>query len=92
MVERFCTCDHPVYEEHEIYTELLAAKKTCSVPGYIPTDILDEFLPEFTTPITHIFNNAFIFHEWQRCSGRNLVSISKRFPIHRPKMISAVLV
>ena len=57
-------CDHPVFEEHVVYSELLSAKKTCSVPGDIPTDILDEFLPEFTTPITHIFNRAFSTHEW----------------------------
>ena len=57
-------CDHLTLEEHEVYSELLSAKKTCSVPGDIPVDILSEFLPEFITPITHIFNRAFSSHEW----------------------------
>ena len=49
-------CDHPVFQEHEVYADLLTAKKTCSVPGDIPISILNEFLPEFITPITNIFN------------------------------------
>ena len=57
-------CDHPTYLEHEIYLELLGTKKTCSVPGDIPIDILDEFLPEFSTPITAIINKSFSTHQW----------------------------
>ena len=49
-------CDHPAYLEHEIYQEFLGSKKTCSVPGDIPKDILVEFLPEFCTPFTAIIN------------------------------------
>ena len=57
-------CDHPHFEDYEIYNELIHAKKTCSVPGDIPTDILDEFLPEFISPITQIINKSFSTHEW----------------------------
>ena len=57
-------CDHPCFEEHEIYQELAGAKKTCSVPGDIPTDILNEFLPEFCTPIAAIINKSFATHQW----------------------------
>ena len=35
-------CDHPVFQEHEVYADLLTAKKTCSVPGDIPISILNE--------------------------------------------------
>ena len=59
-------CDHPVLQEHEVYADLIKAKKTCSVPGDIPVDILNEFLPEFTTPITQIFNAAFSSHVWPK--------------------------
>ena len=57
-------CDHPSFHEHDIYLELLGTKKTFSVPGDIPTDILDEFLPEFCTPITAIINKSFANHQW----------------------------
>ena len=57
-------CDHLTFEEHDIYTELMSFKKTCSVPGDIPVDILTEFLPEIISPITHIFNKVFSSHEW----------------------------
>ena len=57
-------CDHLVFEEHEVYQELLSGKKTCNVPGDIPIDILNEFLPEFITPITAIFNCTFSTHQW----------------------------
>ena len=73
-------CDHPVFEEHEIYSELLTAKKTCSVPGDIPTDILDEFLPEFTSPITHIFNKAFSSHEWPEMFKKEFGVPIKKIP------------
>ena len=57
-------CDHPFFEEHQIYNELKATRKTSSVPGDIPAKILDEFLPEFCTPITAIFNKTFSTHQW----------------------------
>ena len=57
-------CDHPAYLEHEIYQEFLGSKKTCSVPGDIPKDILVEFLPEFCTPFTAIINKTFSSHHW----------------------------
>ena len=57
-------CDHPTYDEHDIYLELLGAKKTCSVPGDIPTAVLEEFLPEFCAPITSIINKSFSSHQW----------------------------
>ena len=57
-------CDHPSFEEYDIYQELCGTKKTCSVPGDVPSEILDEFLPEFCTPITAIINKTFSSHQW----------------------------
>jgi len=57
-------CDHPCFEEHKIYQELAGAKKTCSGLGDIPTDILNELIPEFCTPITAIINKSFPTHQW----------------------------
>ena len=56
--------DHPTFEEHDIFRELNGTKMTCSVPDDIPADILNEFLPEFCTPITAIFNCCFSSHTW----------------------------
>ena len=44
------TCDHLTFEEHDVYSKLLFAKKTCTVPGDIPVDIISEFLPVFISP------------------------------------------
>jgi hypothetical protein len=40
------------------------AKKTDSVPGDIPSEIMKEFLPEFATPITAILKDAVETHTW----------------------------
>ena len=58
------SCDHLSVSEHEIYNDIKHSKKTFSVPGDIPINILEEFLPEFVTPITSIFNEAICQHEW----------------------------
>ena len=52
-------CDHPFFEDHKIYQELLSSKKTCNVPGDVPKDILEEFLPEFCAPVAAIINKTF---------------------------------
>ena len=57
-------CPHPEVHDHEIYKDMLQAKKTDSVPGDIPKDILKEFLPEFTKPISDIIRAALHQHEW----------------------------
>ena len=57
-------CPHPDIIEHEIYHDMLKAKKTDSVPGDIPKNILTEFLPEFTGPISTIIRTAINLHEW----------------------------
>ena len=41
-------------------------KEICSVPGDLPTKILDEFLPEFTTPIAAIYRGVLSSHEWPK--------------------------
>ena len=46
------------------YTYRRAAKKTDSVPADIPAAILQEFLPEFTSPITAILRESVMSHEW----------------------------
>ena len=40
------------------------SKKTDSVPGDVPSDILKEFLPEFSTPVTAILKEAVATHTW----------------------------
>ena len=57
-------CNHPIIMEHEIYENMKSSKKTDSVPGDIPVNILKEFLPEFTTPITTIIKEAVETHTW----------------------------
>ena len=36
------------------------------MPGDIPTKILEEFLPEFTTPIAAIYREALAAHTWPK--------------------------
>ena len=51
------TNDIIILEEFEVYEKLKKRKlKNNSVPGDIPTKLKKEFLPEFTNPITQIFN------------------------------------
>ena len=58
------TCHHPYLADHTVYEGLKRAKKTCSVPGDIPIKILEEFLPELTTPIAAIYREAMSTHTW----------------------------
>ena len=55
-------CEHPVIEEYQIYQNMKEAKKTDSVPGDIPANVIKEFLPEFVTPITTIIKNSVESH------------------------------
>ena len=57
-------CEHPYIQEHTIFSNMKAAKKTDTVPGDIPAAILQKFLPEFTTPITAIWKQAVETHSW----------------------------
>ena len=55
-------CSHPYLEDHIVHDGLKKGKKTCSVPGDIPTKILNEFLPEFTAPVAAIYREALATH------------------------------
>ena len=57
-------CEHPHLADHQVYEGLKKGKKTCSVPGDIPTKILHEFLPELTTPVAAIYREAIATHTW----------------------------
>ena len=57
-------CCHPSLPDHIVYEGLRKGKKTCSVPGVIPIKILDNFLPELTTPIAAIYREAINTHTW----------------------------
>ena len=57
-------CNHPYLADHMVHEGLAKGKKTCSVPGDIPVRILDEFLPELTTPIAAIYREAIASHTW----------------------------
>ena len=41
-----------------------ASKKTDSVPGDIPKTVLQEFLPEFASPVTAILWESVQSHTW----------------------------
>ena len=57
-------CEHPYLPDHLVYEGLKKGKKTCSVPGDIPVKILNEFLPELTTPVAAIYREAIATHTW----------------------------
>ena len=59
-------CNHPYLADHIVYDGLKKGKKTCSVPGDIPTKILEDFLPEFTTPTAAIYREALAAHTWPK--------------------------
>ena len=80
-------CDHPYFEDHEIYQELLSSKKTCSVPGDIPKDILEEFLPEFCAPVTAIINKTFSSHVWPHVFKKEYGIPIKKVPVLKMRMI-----
>ena len=48
----------PILEEYEVYNKLKNKKiKNSIVPGDIPPKLKKEFLPEFSFPVTNIFNS-----------------------------------
>ena len=57
-------CSHPHIADHTVYDALRKGKKTCSVPGDIPIKILEQFLPELTSPIAAIYREAIATHTW----------------------------
>ena len=60
-------CSHPKIEDHEVFRDLLSAKKTASTPLDIPIPILKEFLPELASPVAAIYREAISSHEWPQC-------------------------
>jgi hypothetical protein len=56
------------------------SKKTGSVPGDIPVSILQEFLPEFTTPVCAIIKEAVTSHEWPEIYKREYHVPIKKIP------------
>ena len=59
-------CDHPHLPDHVVYEGLKKGKKTCSVPGDLPTKIVEEFLPELTAPVAAIYREAIAKHSWPK--------------------------
>ena len=57
-------CNHPYLTDQAVYEGLRKGKKTCSVPGDIPTKLLEEFLPELTAPVAAIYRAAIETHTW----------------------------
>ena len=64
-----------------------AAKKTDSVPGDIPAAILQEFLPEFTSPITAILRGSVLSHEWPDIYKKEFMYHLRKYHLPRRKMI-----
>ena len=57
-------CHHPSLSDHVVHECLRKGKKTCSVPGDVPVKILEEFLPELSTPIAAIYRESIATHSW----------------------------
>ena len=57
-------CIHPYLADHVVYDGLKKGKKTSSVPGDLPTKILEEFLPELTAPVAAIYRESIATHSW----------------------------
>ena len=59
----FC---HPSLPDHIVYGGLKKGKNTCSVPGDLPTKLLEESLPELTSPVAAIYREAVATHTWPK--------------------------
>ena len=59
-------CHHPHLADYVVYEGLRKGKKMCSVPGDIPIKILNEFLPEITTPVAAIYRECIETHTWPK--------------------------
>jgi hypothetical protein len=73
-------CQHPAIYEHEVFENMKRAKKTDSVPGDVPASILQEFLPEFASPITAILREAVQSHEWPEIYKKEFHLPLKKIP------------
>ena len=74
-------CDHPKIEDHEVFRDLLSAKKTASTPLDIPIPILKEFLPELASPAAAIYREAISSHEWPQCYKQERHLPIKKVPL-----------
>ena len=63
-----------------MYENMKRAKKTDSVPGDVPASILQEFLPEFASPITAILREAVLSHEWPEIYKKEFHLPLKKIP------------
>ena len=59
-------CYHPEIREENNYQSMLKSRKTDSLPGDIPAQILKEFLPEFAFPVSIIKKEAVNTHTWPK--------------------------
>ena len=84
-------CNHPYLADHSVYEGLKKGKKTCSVPGDIPTKILDEFLPEFTAPVAASTERLCHLIAGPSLSRKNSTSLSRKYPSPSLKMTSEIL-
>ena len=74
-------CSHPHLADHVVHEGLKKGKKTCSVPGDLPTKIVDEFLPELTAPIAAIYREAIATHTWPEPFKKEYHLPIKKVPI-----------
>ena len=74
-------CSHPYLADHVVHEGLKKGKKTCSVPGDLPTKIVDEFLPELTAPIAAIYREAIATHTWPEPFKKEYHLPIKKVPI-----------
>ena len=78
--EKLCSDEKPpVVTEYDAYCKIKAAKKPRSgVPGDFPKLITQEFVPEFSAPVSRIINSMFQSYEWpEHWKIENVIPIAK---------------
>ena len=78
-------CKHPTIREEGVFEKMKRAKKTDSVPGDIPSNILKEFLPELALPVTAILKEAVSTHTWPEMWKKEFHIPLKKIPAPETK-------
>ena len=74
-------CTHPYLADHIVYEGLKKGKITCSVPGDLPVQLLEKFMPELTAPIAAIYREAIATHTWPEPYKKEYHLPIKKVPI-----------
>ena len=74
-------CEPPDIQEHQIFENMKASKKTDFVPGDVPTRVLKEFLPELVTPVVAILREAVKTHTLPKQCKQEYHILIKKIPL-----------